>query len=110
MALLTKKEMKRTPIVDDASESQFGVVEIELEKCTGCNLCTLICPANVLEMFGEKGDRRARVKDGLVLCLACDNCHASCEGDAITVVKGYDFVGRYKKLDHGAPTQPRRKY
>ncbi len=110
MTSVTKKEMKYIPTVDDPAEAHFGVVEVDLDKCTGCNLCTLICPANVLEMFGEKGDRRARVKDELVYCLACDNCQASCEGDAISVVKGYDFVGRYKKVDIGEPSKPRLKY
>ncbi len=110
MALLTKKEMKRIPIVDDASEAQFGVVAIDLDKCNGCKMCTIICPCNVLELFGPKNDKKVRIKAGLSMCLACDNCHAVCEHDAITIAKTYDFVGRYKQLDRGAPTQPRRKY
>ncbi len=110
MALITKKEMKRIPVVDDTNEAQYGEVAIDLDKCTGCKMCTLICPANNLSMFGKKGERRAEVKEGLVMCLACDNCHAICEDDAISIIKGYDFVGRYKKLDRGAPTHPRRKY
>ncbi len=110
MALLTKKDMKRIPIVDDANDAQYGVVTIDLDKCNGCKMCTLICPSNVLEEFGEKRERRVRVKAGLAMCLACDNCHATCERSAISVVSGYDFAGRYKQLDRGAPTQPRLKY
>ncbi len=33
-----------------------------------------------------------------------DNCHAISERGAISVVRGYDFVGRYKELGRGAPT------
>ncbi len=110
MALLTKKEMKRIPVVDDENDAQYGVVAIDLDKCTGCKMCTLICPSNVLGMFGKKREQRAEVKDGLAMCLACDNCHAICESGAISVVKGYDFVGRYRKLGCGAPSQPRLKY
>ncbi len=110
MALLSKKDMKRIPSVDDANEAEYGVVAVDLDKCNGCKMCTLICPSNVLEMFGEKREKRARVRDGLVMCLACDNCHAICESGAISIVSGYDFMGRYKQLDRGAPTQPRLKY
>ena len=110
MALLTKKDMKRIPVVDDASDAQYGVVAIDLDKCNGCKMCTLICPSNVLEVFAERREKRARVKAGLAMCLACDNCHAICERGAISVVRGYDFVGRYKQLGRGAPTQPRLKY
>ncbi|MCP4036018.1 MAG: 4Fe-4S dicluster domain-containing protein [bacterium] len=110
MGLLTKKEMKRIPIVDEAADAQYGEVAIDLDKCNGCKMCTLICPSNVLEVFGEKGQKRVRVKAGLTMCLACDNCHAICERAAISVVKGYDFVGRYKQLNRGAPTQPRLEY
>ncbi len=110
MGLLTKKEMRRIPIIDDENDAQYGVVAIDLDKCNGCKMCTLICPSNVLEVFGEKREKRVRRKAGLNACLACDNCHATCERSAISVVSGYDFAGRYKQLDRGAPTQPRLKY
>jgi 2-oxoglutarate ferredoxin oxidoreductase subunit delta len=110
MALLTKQEMKRVAVVDDANDARYGVVVIDLDKCKGCKMCTLICPSNVLEMFGEKRVKQARVKQGLVMCLACDNCHAICETGAISVVKSYDFVGRYKQLDRGALAHPRLTY
>ncbi|MDP6469384.1 MAG: 4Fe-4S dicluster domain-containing protein [Pseudomonadales bacterium] len=102
--------MKQTPIVDDANDARYGVVEIDLDKCNGCRICTLICPSNVLELFGEKHNRRARIKEGLVMCLACDNCHAICDRDAISIVSGYDFAGRYKQLGRGAPSQPRLEW
>jgi formate hydrogenlyase subunit 6/NADH:ubiquinone oxidoreductase subunit I len=112
MPSLTKHEMKYQPTVDEAGDGHYGIVKVEIDKCTGCNLCTLVCPANVLEMVGDKGQRYAQVRQELVFCLACDNCHAACEGDAISVVKGYDFEGRYKKLGYSdaSPSQPRLKY
>ncbi len=107
MGLLTKKEMKRMPVVDDVNDARYGVVAIDEDKCNGCKMCTLICPSNVLELFGDRREKRVRVKAGLVMCLACDNCHAICERAAISIVTGYDFVGRYKQLDRGTPTPPR---
>ena len=108
MALLTKKEMKHMPIVDDPNDATYGVIEIDLEKCEGCTMCTLICPGNVLEMFGEGRVKKARVRDAIPKCLACDNCHAICDAGAISLVSAYDFAGRYKQLDRGAIAKPRK--
>lgn len=107
MALLTRQEMRRVPVVDEPAEAQFGVVEIDLDLCGGCKMCTLVCPCNVLEMFGETRIKKARVKESFTMCLACDNCHAICESGAISLVRPYDFVGRYKQLSRGALSQPR---
>jgi formate hydrogenlyase subunit 6/NADH:ubiquinone oxidoreductase subunit I len=110
MALLSKKEMKRIPIVDDANDSQFGVVAIDLENCNGCKMCTIICPCDVLELYGPRHDKKVRIKEGLSMCLSCDNCHAICEYDAISIEQTYNFVGRYRQLNRGAAIQPRLKY
>ena len=108
MALLTKKERKTVPIIDDPEQSQVGLVEIDLEKCTGCKMCVLICPADVLEMFGEGRKKKSRIRPEFNACMACDCCHAACDSDAITVVRPYDFGGMFKQLDRGKPTPPRK--
>lgn len=107
MALLTRQEMRQIPTLDDPGEARFGIVHVDVDKCQGCRMCTLICPSNVLEMFGNGPRKKARVKEAFTMCLACDNCHAVCDSGAIGIVKTYDFAGRYKQLDRGAPTPPR---
>jgi formate hydrogenlyase subunit 6/NADH:ubiquinone oxidoreductase subunit I len=69
---------------------------IDLDKCDGCKLCTLACPARVLELYGEKGNKKARVKDSFRGCASCNNCYAICENGAIVASRGYDFVGFYR--------------
>ena len=50
----------RIPSYDDPEQMQFGMVEIDLEKCTGCGLCAGACPAKALDMV----DKKPRMKTG----------------------------------------------
>ena len=108
MALLTKQERRHFPDWDDPAQCIFHRVTIDLEKCDGCKLCTLICPANILELYGEKGHRKARVKESFRGCASCNNCHAICENGAIAATHYYDFVGYYRQLGRGEFSLPRR--
>ncbi len=108
MELLSKAERRHFPDWDDPSQCLFQRVEIDLDKCDGCKLCAVICPANVLELYGEKGHRKARVKANYRGCISCNNCHAICENQAIRATHHYDFVGFYRQLGRGEFSAPRR--
>lgn len=109
MALLSKDERRRFPDWDDASDCIFHRVTIDLAKCDGCRLCTLACPANVLEIFrDEHGKKKARVKESQRGCISCNNCHAICASSAIAASEAFDFVGYYRQLGRGAFSPPRR--
>ena len=56
--------MKRLPIVDGPNDAQYGVVAIDRDECNGCKMCTLICPSNIVEVFGAQREKRVRVKLG----------------------------------------------
>lgn len=62
-----------------------GVVTLELDaaKCTGCRMCTIVCPHAVFEVTGRKA--AIRNKD---LCMECGACAKNCEAGAITVKSG----------------------
>lgn len=53
--------------------------EIRAEKCTGCELCVIVCPASVLVM--EQGLPRVDRDD---FCLACGHCSAVCPTGAVS--------------------------
>jgi formate hydrogenlyase subunit 6/NADH:ubiquinone oxidoreductase subunit I len=108
MALLSKSERRHFPDWDDPAQCLFHPVTIDLDKCDGCKLCTLVCPANVLELVGERGQKKARVKDSVRGCISCNNCHAICSNGAIAATQSYDFVGYYRQLGRGAFELPRK--
>ena len=108
MALLSKRERRHFPDWDDPAECLFQRVTIDTEKCDGCKLCTIVCPANVLELYGDKGHKKARVKVDHRGCISCNNCHAICANGAIAATHHTDFVGFYRPLDRGAFSIPRK--
>ncbi len=62
-----------------------GVVSLEYdpEKCTGCAMCTHVCPHGVFEM----GKGKARILDR-DLCMECGACMMNCPVKAIQVEPG----------------------
>jgi len=108
MALLSKQERRHFPDWDNPAECIFHRVAIDLEACDGCKLCTLVCPANVLEVYGEKGRKKARVKASQRGCISCNNCRAICANGAIGATQANDFVGFYRQLGRGEFAMPRR--
>ncbi|MFH1485015.1 MAG: electron transfer flavoprotein subunit alpha [Chloroflexota bacterium] len=53
-------------------------IEIDLDKCVGCEACVAVCPFGVMEIMGDK----ASVKDGCTLCGACKD---ACAYNAIAI-------------------------
>ena len=65
----------RIPTYDDPAQMQFGIVEIDAEKCTGCSLCAGACPTDALVIV----DRKARPKSAPDNeCAFCGDCAAIC--------------------------------
>ncbi len=62
-----------------------GVVSLAYtpDKCTGCTMCTQVCPHRVFKM--EEG--RAKVVDR-DLCMECGACMKNCPVEAIMVEPG----------------------
>lgn len=62
-----------------------GVVSLTYssEKCTGCTLCTQVCPRGVFEMDG--GKTRIRERDR---CMECGACMNNCPSGALRVEPG----------------------
>ncbi len=57
-------------------------VEIDNEKCTGCEECISICPVDVFEMKDEKS-----VPVNEDECIGCESCVEACEQEAITITE-----------------------
>ena len=57
-------------------------VEVDGEKCIGCEECVDTCPSDVFEMKDEKS-----VPVNAEECIGCESCIEVCEQDAITVTE-----------------------
>lgn len=66
-----------------------GKIEIDIERCKGCEFCVSACPVKIIRMGGksnEKGYRFAEVID-MDRCTACKACAIVCPDIAIAVWK-----------------------
>lgn len=68
-----------------------GTVLIERERCKGCELCTSVCPQNVLFMdsanLNSKGYHPAELVDPDGECTGCAVCALICPDVCITVFR-----------------------
>lgn len=65
-----------------------GRVIFEENRCKGCELCTTVCPVNIVKMnkskINVKGYHPATV-DEMEKCIACANCATICPDVVIKV-------------------------
>ena len=67
-----------------------GTIVIDENRCKGCELCTSVCPKNIIEMadyFTPRGYRPARLVDPNGACTGCLLCSTICPDVAITVYR-----------------------
>lgn len=66
-----------------------GAVEVDKEKCKGCNLCVIVCPEDVLALHKEvnsRGYNYSYMKNPDA-CIGCANCGLVCPDSCITVYR-----------------------
>lgn len=66
-----------------------GAVEIDKNRCKGCDLCVVACPTKVLVLGQEvnaKGYHYAQAANP-DNCIGCANCGYVCPDGCITVYK-----------------------
>ena len=66
-----------------------GAIVVDVERCKGCEVCTVNCPTDVIGMAAEvngKGYHYAYMKDPEA-CTGCTNCAIVCPDGVITVYR-----------------------
>lgn len=58
-------------------------LKLDIDKCTGCGMCTVVCPHAV---FGREGNKVVIVDRDA--CMECGACSQNCPADAIEVRSG----------------------
>jgi len=67
-----------------------GSLEIEIEKCKGCELCINACPVDYLKMSSETNGHGYfyPVVNSDKECTGCGNCYVMCADVCIEVSHG----------------------
>ena len=73
-----KKELKDFRYLPDVS-----TLTLDTEACSGCGMCTLVCPHGVINLE----NRKARIAD-YNGCMECGACAKNCPENAIGVTPG----------------------
>ncbi len=78
-----------------------------LEKCVGCELCALVCPADAIYVEGAENPKDAPISIGeryaktyvinLLRCIYCGYCVEACPTEALQMKNEYELA---------APTKP----
>jgi 2-oxoglutarate ferredoxin oxidoreductase subunit delta len=67
-----------------------GTIKIDENRCKGCELCTSVCPKDLIHMatyFSARGYRPAMLVDPSGQCTGCLLCATICPDVAITVYR-----------------------
>lgn len=78
-----------------------------LEKCVGCELCALVCPADAIYVEGAENPKDAPISIGeryaktyvinLLRCIYCGYCVEACPTEALQMKQEFELA---------APTKP----
>jgi NAD-dependent dihydropyrimidine dehydrogenase PreA subunit len=58
------------------------IERIDLEKCTGCGVCAMVCPMDVIRIDEKSVKARIAYQAD---CMTCFNCEDECPAKAIHV-------------------------
>lgn len=67
-----------------------GTILIDEDRCKGCELCTTVCPFNLVHIanhFNAKGYRPSTLADPQGKCTGCTLCARMCPDVAIIVYR-----------------------
>ena len=76
-----------------------GKLDIDPVKCTGCGVCEIVCPAEVITMVptGKRhvGNREIETKRpvfDLYTCISCGQCVEDCRFDALWLTRDFELA------------------
>jgi NADH-quinone oxidoreductase subunit I len=93
---------ERLPVAPRFRGRHFLVVDDDgLERCVGCELCAVACPADAIYIEAAENTEQVRVSPGeryakvymihMFRCIFCGYCEEACPEDAIFLGKEYEM-------------------
>jgi len=72
-------------------EGNRGKHDYDEAKCTGCGMCSRVCPSFAIELKGL-GPKCEGLKINLGACLFCQQCEESCPTGALWLTTAYELA------------------
>ncbi len=71
-----------------ATAKAHGTIDVDEERCKGCDLCVHFCPPKVLRLSGRRNSLNHRVVElwDAARCTGCEICAHVCPDMAIVAV------------------------
>ncbi len=97
---LEKPVTEEYPFGDKVVTQRFrGKLDIDPVKCTGCSVCEIVCPAQVITMVpvGKKriGSREVDIRRpsfDLYTCISCGQCVDDCKFGALSLTQDFELA------------------
>lgn len=93
------------------TESMRGRHILDMNKCTGCSMCQIVCPANAIDMEVVEGDfpqnkRKRFPRIDLHKCTFCGLCVEYCPFAALSMtdITGFELYTKNKETTIAHPT------
>lgn len=78
-----------------------GLIAHDIEKCTGCGLCSRDCPATAITMVeSTKTKTKKKPEFRFDRCIFCGTCEAVCPKKAITMTNTFEMAAFTLKDEH----------
>jgi len=66
----------------------IGEIEVDIERCKGCEVCIAACPVNAIGMSNEVNSKGYHYMQAINdKCTGCTNCAIVCPDGVITVYR-----------------------
>jgi len=76
-------------LIVNSSQIKMAIIKIDVDKCKGCELCTINCPRGLIKMSKELNRRGSHfaVVVKTEECTGCSQCALICPDTAIEVYR-----------------------